>query len=478
MSSSQLPLARPPGFFERFFICRSVGSHLSRGFQISANLNKPVDDVLLSNALRALLVKYPLHCLNFFRKLPPTSATLLLREDRDANGNNYEARLVSEIKYADIVHRRQVQAIDGEFFSSLGENVIPIDSDTASWQLSIVEVKLTGKTYLTYELNHVFVDGKSAINFFDDLVRELANAEQKPDLEFVGVLFSSAVDSPEKLPQSSDTVTSLFDFSYWFGFKQIFWHKILPDWFTQWVSNYLVPGPNFKKNPKFDHYPVTQHNECSFRQISLSPQEALAALKFCKQNNFTLTPFISASALKALSETFAPALNVDPSYEVSTIICGRRFYPELKDQTRYGLYVSGDENFVVPHQPLIELSQKLHKELTASIKSRDPFRHLGLLKLVNIWDFLQEKYDNKTIRYTFEISNLGAVNIAHGDWAVEDIVFSQGLGNGHMGLSVVSTPHGGLNIHIASHVSLDEVQNGETIEQFKSALKSKLILQN
>lgn len=469
-------LTRDPGFLERYFICRSMENHYTRGFNMLIRLNKKVDDALLSRALRALLVKYPIHCLAFFRKSALSELELLRDEDRTHNGKNYEAKLVSEILFKDVVGHESVESVNGEFLEKLSKIKIPINVDKPSWHVTVLEVGEEKLQYLLFASNHVFIDGNSGVNFFDDLVKELSVAEKLELLEFVEVLYRASEDSPERLPEQGEKVTSLFKFSWWFALLTVFRVLLLPKLAVKFWSSYFTSGPNLYKNPVFNYKPISPDNESTFRRVSLSPAEVSSTLKFCRLANVTLTPFISACAMEALDQTVAAKLGQEPSYDFGMIICGRRYYPELKEKMKYGLFMSNFKPVIGRGYSLIEATKYLSQKLNAAVENRISFSFIGLLQLINIWDMIQDQYDHKETRTTIEISNVGLLKINHGDWVVENMVFSQGAGSSLLTLSTCSTPVGGLNITVAYHESLNEVENGAAMGEFMVQFKQKLLV--
>lgn len=468
-------LSRQPGFFERYFICRSTGGHLSNGFHMSVSLNKPVDDVILSNALRQVLVKNPIHCLNFFRKEPQSDSAELLDEDRKANGHNWEARLVSQILFEDVVIHQQLDSLGSAYLRWIYDKKIPINVDEPTWLLVVNELTDSKKQYLTFSSNHVFIDGNSGVNFMDDLVKELAAAENLSDPQMVNVLFTSEKDAPLVLPKASEDIVGLYNLPMWFTFKAIVQLVMLPAFVIKFFQSYFVLShPNLYKHPLFDFHPVTHDNKCNFNHVSLSHDATGKALQYCRLNGVTMTPFIASCAMKAMNETFAPVLRTSPSYNFTLDICGRRYYPDLKDEMRYGLFVSSSEPVVAGDRTLLQATKDLSRELSADLKSKVTFSFAALLRLVNMWDFFQQKYDKKETRTSIEVSNVGLVKIQHSDWSVEDIIFGQGVGFAHITISACSTPHGGMNLVVTNHESLDKVDDGNAIEGFIKRFKQKL----
>lgn len=468
-------LSRQPGFLERYFICRSIGGHFSNGFHISVCLNKPVDDVILSNALQQLLVKNPIHCLNFFRKESKSEGAALLDEDRKANGNNFEARLVSQVLFEDVVVHHQLTELDSAYFLWIYEKKIPINVDKPTWMLVVNEIIDSKKQWLTFSSNHVFIDGNSGVNFMDDLVKELAVAETLPDQQLVRVLFNSDQDAIPVLPKASEDVVGLYRLPPWFTFKTIVQLLLLPAFLMKFIMSYLVPNhPNLYNYPIFNFHPVTYDNKSIFNHINISPEDTAKGLEYCRLNGVTMTPFIASCALKALHETLSPILGTSSSHKFTLVICGRRHYPELKNEMKYGLFISSSEPVVAGDETGLQTTKVISQKLSADLKSRITFCFASLLRLVNIWDFIQEKYDKKETRTTIEVSNVGLKKIRHSDWIVEDLIFSQGVGVTHITVSACSTPHGGMNLVVTNHESLHQVDDGSTMKAFYGRFKEKL----
>ncbi|SGZ50569.1 CIC11C00000001124 [Sungouiella intermedia] len=462
-------LSRLPGFFERYFICRSTGGHLSNGFHMSVCLNKTVDDVILSNALRALLLKHPIHCLQFFRQdsLAGSLAESSLLEDKKANCKNYDARFVSQILYNDVVVHQEVESLDSTFFRNLHDNRIPINVERPNWILVVNQIKGSDKQYLTLSSNHVFIDGNSGVNFMDDLVKELAEVETIDDRLFVTVLFNSTKDAPAVLPKANEDVVGLFNLTPWFIFKTIVRMALIPSSVAKFFKSYFVPGhPNLYKHPIFDFYPVSHDNKSNFNRVTLTREASAKSLRYCRLSGVTMTPFIAACAMKALDSTFAQVLADSPSYTFNIDVCGRRYYPELKKEMRYGLFASTVGAVISGDSTILQAAKKISTKLVDNLKSRACFPFAGLLRLVNFWDFFQKKYDNKAARTSIEVSNVGLLKINHADWNVDDFIFSQGVGMDLLTISASSTSLGGMNLVVANHESLDEVDKGHAMEQF------------
>lgn len=460
-------MSRKTDFLENLFICRSTANHYSNGFRMTARLNRPVDSTLLSNALRLLLVKYPVLAINYFR----TDASV---PDQKANGSNFEARIVSPILYDDVVSFEKADAFDNDYLKYLSEIDIPVNVEKPTWIVIVTEV---GETqYVTFACNHVAFDGNSGVHFVDDLVACLDAAEPSKS-ELVKVLFDES-DAPSQTPPPSTAVTDLYDVSKWYIFKSVVLLLLVPTVVKTFVSSFLVPGhPNLFKHPVFNYQPISHDHSSLFHLVTVSPEKTASILAFCKRNKITLTPLMAACAFKAMDDTFAPLLKIEPSYSFTLDVCGRRYYPELKKETRYGLFMTAVLPVISRNNSVLLGARFISSSLIKALQDRLCFMFAGLLRLVNPWKMIQEQYDKKKTRKSVEVSNLGLVKISHGQWTVQDLIFSQGSGSNHLGLSTVSTPDGGLNVAISCHHSFDRIGDG-VVDRFVESLERKLLLES
>ncbi|GEQ72862.1 hypothetical protein JCM33374_g6550 [Metschnikowia sp. JCM 33374] len=177
----------------------------------------------------------------------------------------------------------------------------------------------------------------------------------------------------------------------------------------------------------------------------------------------------------AINTAFTPHLGVF-SQSCELMICGRRYYPEKERETRYGLFISAFTPYILPGSTIKEAASALSKGLLSAMENRSTFYRSGLLRFLNVWNYMKSFTEDKEVRNTFEISNLGRVNYTSGSWRVTDAIFSQGVTFAHITLSVISTPEGGMNISIAFHDKLLNIsQSGvlamdQCIEEFKKGL--------
>ncbi|EEQ37323.1 Alcohol acetyltransferase family protein [Clavispora lusitaniae] len=452
--------SRAPDFFERYYICRDTCGYLNKGFNISARLSRPVNDAVLSQALRATVLAHPHYLLHMVRADGCKTADPR-EEDAKANGTNYEVQFVEKLAFSDVVRHASVPALNDEELARLATVRTPCDVSTPSWYLNVCETD-EGQ-YLTFACNHVFFDGRSAVHFFDDLVKALAavtdklgengETELSSEVAFVDTLFDSSTDNVDMPPASSEVV-NLYQSSWWFALKTI--------------GLYFLPTPLKKLwkywwgiSPKrmISVSPLTAINPCAFRRVHLDAAQAASLLARCRKLGVTITSYLAASVCHALDNSVVPALGGSFVHSLKLVVCGRRHYPNQIDATRYGLYVSPATDYVASGSDLNETARTVSQRLSASTGNRALFWMTGLLNYINIWDHFRGEFDGKHQRATIEISNVGMVRIEHGSWAVDDMVFSQGVTTTHITLSVISTPHGGLNIVMATHDELCKVEN-------------------
>lgn len=443
---------RAADFFERYYIWRDTTGSLNKGFNMSVSLSRPVDDALLSQALRATVLAHPQLLLHLKRNKDKDEADAQAA-DAQANGLNYVVGLISHLAFADVV-RHTTTALDDAELTRLADVRTACDASTPSWYLQVSSTPES--QYLTFACNHVFFDGKSAVHFFDDLVGALAKAsEVKEPLPFVDILYDPKIDSVV-VPPSSSSVVDLFDSPWWYIAKQLA-ARVVPTVVRLAITRYYS-GPDLTSNPIFNVQPFCATNISRFHCVHLDAEELTALLARCRAVGATMAPFLAASACSALDQSVVAAIGGSHTHVTQLIVCGRRFYPHMADKVRYGLYVSVAQDAVKSGLPVASTAATLSRNLSALLYDRSRFWLVGLLRYVNIWAHTQEKFDKKEVRNTVEVSNVGLVRIEHGQWAVEDYVFSQGITTSHLTLSVASTPKGGMNIVISSIDSLHEYE--------------------
>lgn len=443
---------RPSSFFERYYIWRDVTGSLSRGFNMSVKLNRPVSDELLSQALRATVLAHPQLLLHFVRSGSESVEEERAEEDARANGTNYAAALVPRLAFGDVVHHTSAALDDAELTRLAGVR-IACNAPTPSWY---IQVSTTAKAqYLTFACNHILFDGRSVTHFFDDFVRALGDLPRAESLPLADILFDPEVDSVA-IPAPSSEVVDLYNSPWWFLAK-FMCARFVPKVVSLVVAAFSH-GPDLDANPILNVQPMSPKSITRFHKVHLDANQLAALLARCRAAGSTMAPFLAACACHALDGSVVAAIGGTHTYQTELIVCGRRFYPGMEDKTRYGLYIAPAFDFVQQGVPMEESAGILSQNLSKLICDRSRFWLVGLLDKINIWAWAQEKFFNNDLRLTVEVSNVGLLRIEHGDWSVEDYVFSQTSSSSHMTLSVASTPNGGTNIVVASLESMHKLE--------------------
>lgn len=480
-------VSRNVGFLEKYYICRDTTGVMNRGFNISVKLNDHVSDLVLSHALRRVILSCPYLTVNAFRDsdnnnekleitVPNCEPREIVAEDAKFDGKNYHLRPVSKILYSDVVVQNTIQKLDDTLLENLSKIRIPVDREKPMWYLGNTLEESTGDQYLTFVCNHVTFDGRSAVNFFEDLLNAIDAVSLESLTEIENVLFDSVVEGPSELPSLSEYMTSLYDSPAGFTVSTISSRLIIPKFVLKFFGSYFsLETPNFYQYPPFQVVPFNGVNESKFRLVHFNLEEVRTILANCKQQKSTLTPIMASAMYGAIDTAFTPHVGAF-SQSCELMICGRRYFPEKDQDTRYGLFVSAFTSYILPGSTLKEAAQSLGEGLSRAMESRTTFYKTGLLKLLNVWDYLRSFTTDGEERNTFEISNLGRVNFTAGKWRVTNVVFSQGVTFAHITLSVISTPEGGMNIVISFHEKMAEISQKNVlaidhcIEEFKKNL--------
>lgn len=422
---------------------------------MSVSLSRPVTDEHLSQALRATVLAHPQLLLHLVRISSEGEDTKDEQEtralDARADDMNHAVALVSRLTFADVV-RHTSAALDAAELTRLADVRTACNAATPSWYL---QVSTTPESqYLTFACNHIFLDGRSVVHFFDDLVYALSNLPEDEPVRFVDILYDAKVDSVS-LPPAGSSVVDLYDSSWWYLAKTVA-ARFVPEAVRLAVATYYG-RPDLTRYPILDLHPPGCTTVSHFHHVHLDANQLAALLARCRAAGATMAPFLAACACRALDESLTASLGGSYTYVTQLNVCGRRFYPEKAEEMRYGLYVSVANDFVKSGLVLEESAAMLSRNLSALLFDRTRFWLVGLFRYVNISKFMQEKFDKKVPLDTVEVSNVGFLHIEHGQWAVEDFVFSQGGTSTHLTLSVGSTPKGGMNIVVSSLDSLHKL---------------------
>lgn len=443
-------MSRPIGPVERYYLCRLTQGYCNNGFAIGARFNRPIDDVLLSNALRLMILKNPVFSLNFFRTGPG---------DRDHNGDNFVVHSVLKIAYDHVVFPLVAESFGPELSERLADEVIPLDHDQPTWKIFNLKLRNNEPSALVFVCNHIFFDGNAGANVFDELLWCLDEVEKQNPSSVRTQLFHAETDNLAPQP-SLDIVSPLYDTPFLFMIKTLLLEIFLPHFIVHFFKVLFSSStPNTYRYPVFNPVPPKKFNHLGFRLLSFLPLETGQLLARCKQNGLTLTPYIGACAHSAAQEYLVPHANVLQGYKpgqrrsvnVPIALCGRRYVPENAIQLRFGLYMSQTLPFVPVNLTTIkQIGDNLKKQLDVAMKSRDPFKFAGMLRYVNTWDWFKDELKDPNGRGAIEISNIGCKKFSRGAWEVTDLIFTQGVSTSHLTLSVVSTPKGGLHITVAN----------------------------
>lgn len=470
---------RAPWVFEKFYICRNTRSYYTN-FSITANYNQHIDKNALSLSLRNLMLKNPVFLLNCFRQSGDFD------DDEKLNGSNYIVRVINEIRFDDVVGYETIKLFDEVNLAKLDTMVFPMNNDSPLWKIMIQKCLADDKIYISFVCDHCFFDGNSGVQFHKDLVEELSQVD--PDgAEFRDVLFNYEQDKsivPEINPAPNDLV-DIYDTKPWFTFTSILKILFLPKFVIKLVESYLTPNsPNLFKYPVFNpRIPMKNHPRTTYRLVNFTSSQTDQILKYCQSNGVSLTSYIISCGMASLQEKLLPKFDdkIDFSGSYSIPICGRKYYPELKDQLKYGVFVSALAGKVAPIKPstrgnILTATQTLHHKLIKAVNDRTTFQLVGLLKYVNVWDFLKLKDDTADQCATLELSNLGFKNISLKNWKVTNLFFRGSIGiREHFMFGSVSTENGGANLCFSYRKEFDKVINDEDVDFFIEYFSKKVL---
>ena len=463
---------RKLGFFEKYYVCRNVEEY-SKNINITGHYNHHISKILLSNALRTLILKNPTFAVNIYRDGD-------LQYDAKMNGDNFTVRPVEKITFNDVVTFGNIDESFGVLvLNTLKEEKCPVNDTRPLWRLNVNESSSDKKQYVTFHCDHTLFDGGSATQFHKDLIIELEHHSKDQALKFQETLFDYKVDRHilPAIADSSDKIVDLYNPSIFFTALAIIQNMLLPKWLSNGFWS-LFSG--VKQAPLYAHNPTRKETKSNLRYINITPDNVKRLRAFCKSQNTTLTPYIAATAMYALQATVFPVVSDQQcSFEVSIPVDGRRYFPEKLNDTKYGLYVGLLTSKMGPYTDLTDSINILTTQLTASVANKSPFSFVGLLKYVNCWDFLRGKLGKTDSRLTLEVSNLGLHLISHDNWSIENLWFSQTNGIlSHFSLSLIATELNGLNLLVSYLADLDMVQTSLQkllIDEFMALFTNKLL---
>lgn len=447
---------------ERFFLCRAAEGYTNLNFHVTARFNMPVDDILLSNALKLLIERNPIFSLNYFRtKLG----------DSKYNGDNFVRRPVNSITYNQVVESTQEEGFTPKLAERIGMETFPLDAERPTWRVLKLTFKNNEPPALTFVCNHTLFDGNAAAIFFDELIWCFNEVQKTHPNSLCKVLFWAQNDKITGYP-TLDRALHVYAVPFLFFVKSLILEYLLPTFLIQLFTVLFCSNvANTFKHPVFDPIPQKTHNKLCYRFLFFTPQESNLIMARAKAIQLTMTPFIGGCAHVAAQETMIPYANRLQGYDQYRLrtmnfpiaICGRRYVPESKRERLFGLLMAQAEPQVPPQLDTVKLAgHYLKNDVVRATATRQPFKYAGMLRYVNAWHFWKRYLSKAHKRDGIEVSNLGCKKLARGKWEVTDMIFCQGVAVTHLTISVSSTPLGGLNIVIASVDDLDEWKKGET----------------
>ncbi|KAK6454375.1 putative alcohol acetyltransferase [Scheffersomyces xylosifermentans] len=471
---------REPTFVERYEIVRSI-KEVYTNFNITARYSKQVDQCVLSHALRNVLLKNPALVMNYFRKEGKL-------DDAKEQGHNFIRKPVQKIAFDELVTYQKLSGpMDESVLKKFNELVFDLDKEVTLWRLIILES--AESQYLTFITNHIIGDANAGTSFHEDLVNEIVEVQQSDQKDVpLETLFDFSKDksSLPAFPKSTvDLVPDLYNPSLWFKASTILQKHLVPKFVINLVNKYVY-SYDFEQNPIFSNGGAKFHARAHYRMINVSASETKALLSSLRSKKVTFTPYFSAVALQTLQDVvFQCISNKQYSTNLSVIVNGRRFYPDLQEQMKYNSAASVCTVIQKPMPSansidgLAEPIKYISNSISRSLQTRNGFSMAGLLQIINLWEILSQIGEAES-RATMEISNIGNKVIKSKDLEVEDLIFSQDNGvSPHLVFSSVSTPVGGINVVIGFRDELEELvipeSNEKAMDVFARELKTRLL---
>ncbi|CAK7919226.1 hypothetical protein CAAN3_29S00100 [[Candida] anglica] len=481
---------RKPGFYERQYICRNVNKYYNN-FNVTAQYNRYISPEHLSNALRRLILKNTSFALNFYRQDGSTK-----EQDQDQNGNNFEVKPVKKILFDDVV---SFEEIPDEFNDQCLESINKLQPEmnklsTPLWGVVVYKSESLNCQYICFYCDHTLFDGTSGVQFHRDLIVELEELSNASTLEKMQILFNyedDRDDLPTKLSPALEMKTDLYHRPF---FSKIintiinsFWNDKtigVLDALKKIFSSYFSELEIKKPRPFFEYNPVRPDIIHKYKIINFTPTEVKKILAFCKSEGTTLTPYIGTIGIHCLNNTIIPVCTGGEE-SITSLRCsinGRRFFPEIQDELKYGVCVSTTQYEIEPleNSSIVSKVRCIGDNLRKTASTKEVFWTTGdKLKETNFWDSFKKTVGGKR-RETLYTSNLGQVSIKAGDLEVTNIWFSQSNGIAfHFVFSVVSSVGGGLNIclgYLPEYGTLKQKNSAEfAIDEFVKKFKTGVL---
>lgn len=438
---------RRPGWLERYYIIRNTYRYYTN-FNITVKLDKPITANLLSNGLRGLLEKNPWYIINFFKDDAANYKYM--------NALNYHARYVDEIKFEDVVEFHNIEEFDGSIMSKMNDYQLPINCATHGlWKIHVYTDKNQDQ-YILIMFDHSMFDGGSGIIFQQELISELANAQDTK----VDVLYKYHSDLPP-IPLEAQSNTDMYNPTLYQKITY-FVNKYFPKILINLYNKLFVPKPkaNLGINPLYSNSNHDwKHNnmKTSITNINFNTEETADILKYCRSQGITMAPYLNVLMLQCLQETILYHPQIQYSSETLIAFQGRRYSPDLNPQYLKGVWVSAQSIILPPITNTVETMKYVYQEMQNNLRSKFSFGQFGLFRYFENRSFF-EASTILPIKKTLTVSNLGKIPDTNDKYNIIDAYFGLSVGsNYNVVLNMISTTKGGLNVTIGYFPDFDQV---------------------
>ncbi|ODQ78620.1 hypothetical protein BABINDRAFT_162332 [Babjeviella inositovora NRRL Y-12698] len=465
---------RKIGFFELYYLGRNQLKCYTN-YCIIAKYNHALNQSILSPALRQVVLANPYLAANFF----PASSV--------ASFDNYDLRAVDQIRFEDVVEYKTVSQIDESLLEEINTYTCKMDeTERPLWRVIVYTTPESDETpHVCFYCDHTLFDGTSGTSFHKKLIRELGNVgELGPTSGDILFNYEADKDLLPKFPQSSDKYVNNKPPAI---FVAKFLFRVLsPQWLRRtfiylWNRTPVIGGSArdrlLEKYPIFRGLPANTSTATRFKIINLPPSDSAGVLKYCKEKHLTFTPLLYTVGIKTLQDTILLASMPFATEAIISVTTRRYLAKEQMGQHDFGLFV-GPQPLINPPISQISVPEiiRVQEDIAAGLEARTPLYTVGMLKYVDVKDFLNGILGK--LKETFEISNLGLQNVvsADGRWEIQDMLFSQCFGrtSPYFCLSVVSTKSGGLNLVLGMAPEYCDA-NPELVDQFASELTKNIM---
>lgn len=426
-----------PSFYERYYLCRNLLKQYSN-FNVTVQYDNRLGHVTLaslSHALSRLMARHPALACNFFR-ISGTPGT-----DSKQSGRNFRKRAVPDIYFKDLVHFHTLAVpFDHTNLDLLNQIFFPLDVEAPLWQLHVFYHDLS--VYLSFVTDHLLFDGRAALNFHRELLREIRPLDAQGQV--LSVVFSDSNKYNRVVPPTSNRIEDLYDVPWWSVASA--------------ASKQIVIKKNY---PLFQYPGLVGRPQVQFDLLPVLPEAVLRVSAALRLKNLTLTPYICAIADEAIRKCFLPFFSLEPmacAYEV--VVDGRRYALSHKDELAFNYCVGLANVRTRPQTPILASISNFASLIKGQIASRETMRNIAKLRNINAYEYIisQTSASTKSEKLTMLISNLGLVDLDCGS-----IVFSQDLGFPyHWGLLIISSQQGGMAFVVTYAKQLKLVVNTAT----------------